>query len=352
MFLTDKFRIRDSSSKVRLRKLASSVNFVWNYINELSYENIKRHGRFLSHYDVNSYLNGTSKELGLVTATLQEIARFYVKSRIHHKKVKLSWRSAKQSLGWVPLRYDGFRLKRDIVIYRGHNFKLWKHRELPSNAKIVTGSFNEDARGRWYLSVTFEVPDVAKHPLPGTEVGIDLGIKNQLTLSTGETFTRGSETKKHAEVLAKAQRARKKKRVKAVSAKAANRRSGWMHKVTIDIVRRFATIFVGDLKTSSLVAKSTLSNFSGLYDAAPSSIKHCLNYKAKKLGGACHIVNEAYTSVTCSYCEVRSGPTGSSGLAIREWTCQNCGAVHDRDVNAARNILRRGHSTPCKGKPL
>ncbi len=93
-------------------------------------------------------------------------------------------------------------------------------------------------------------------------------------------------------------------------------------------------------------------NFSGLYDAAPSSIKHCLNYKAKKLGGACYVVNEAYTSVTCFYCEARSGPNGKSGLAIREWACNNCGAVHDRDVNAARNILRRGHSTPCKGKPL
>jgi len=342
---TYRYRIRDSSSKVRLKKLASSVNFVWNYVNKLSFENIKQHGRFLSTYDVNYYLNGCSKGLEIGSSSIQEIARFYVQTRQQFKKRKLSWRSAKRSLGWVPLRHDGFKLKNDTVRYCGHDFKLWKHRELPQGAKIKTGSFVQDARDRWYLNVSFEVPDVEVHALPRTEVGIDLGIKNQLTLSTGENFTRGSETKKFAVDLAHAQRARKKKRMKAVSAKAANRRSDWTHKVTTDIVRRFATVFVGDLKTSELVAKSSLSNFSSLYDASIGSIKHCLKYKAKKLGGACYVVNEAYTSVTCYFCEARSGPTGKGGLAIREWTCQSCGAVHHRDVNAARNILRRGHST-------
>ncbi len=345
MIFAYKYRIRDSSSKVRLKKLASSVNFVWNYINELSFENIKRHNRILTTYDIQGYLNGAASELKLRASTLQELARFYVKARKTFKKRKLSWRSTKRSHGWIPLRADNFKLKGDVVYYCGHQFKLWKHRELPQGAKIKTGSFVQDARDRWYLNVNWELPDIVLHPFPGTEVGIDLGIKNQLTLSTGETFTRGSETKKYAVDLARAQRARKKKRVKTISAKAANRRSDWTHKVTTDIVRRFATIFVGDLKTSSLVEKGTLSNCSGLYDAAPSSIKHCLNYKAKKLGGACHIVNEAYTSVTCSYCDVRSGPTGTGGLAIREWTCDNCGATHSRDVNAAQNILRRGHST-------
>ena len=362
MVLTYKYRIRDSSSKVRLKKLASSVNFVWNYINNLSFENIKQYGRFLSEYDVHGYLNGAAKELGLVSPTTREIARFYVQARQQFKKRKLRWRSVKRSLGWIPFKALGFQLRGDIAVYRKHEFKLWKHRELPQGAIVKAGSFAQDARDRWYLNVTFEVPDVVSHSLSGTEVlgpssgrdevGIDLGIKNQLTLSTGESFTRGSETKKHAADLARAQRARKRKRVKTISAKAANRRSDWTHKVTTDIVRRFATIFVGDLKTSSLVAKNSLSNFSGLYDAAVGSIKHLLSYKAVKLGGACYVVNEAYTSVTCYYCGLRSGPAGTGGLTIREWKCSNCGATHSRDVNAARNILRRGHSTLIRGASL
>jgi transposase len=82
------------------------------------------------------------------------------------------------------------------------------------------------------------------------------------------------------------------------------------------------------------------------YDAFWGSTKLFLEYKAKKLGGRFKLVPEAYTTQDCSSCKTRCGPRGLEGLKVREWQCTACGALHDRDVNSAKNILRLGHQTP------
>ena len=76
-----------------------------------------------------------------------------------------------------------------------------------------------------------------------------------------------------------------------------------------------------------------------------------LAYKALALGIDFKEVNESWTSRTCNVCGAIGEHQGLSGLSVREWTCNSCGTVHDRDVNAAINILRRGSSTPIKGIP-
>ena len=80
-------------------------------------------------------------------------------------------------------------------------------------------------------------------------------------------------------------------------------------------------------------------------DVGWSTLRNVLEYKCDHAGGASAEVNEAYTTQTCSGCGARSGPPGRDGLAIRRWVCGDCGAVHDRDQNAALNIARLGCET-------
>jgi len=76
-----------------------------------------------------------------------------------------------------------------------------------------------------------------------------------------------------------------------------------------------------------------------------------LEYKAKRLGVEYKEVNESFSTVTCSTCLNKTGPSGLSDLGVREWVCESCGTPHNRDVNAAQNILRMGHHT-LKGIPV
>jgi len=115
-----------------------------------------------------------------------------------------------------------------------------------------------------------------------------------------------------------------------------------LHKFRTALLRMNAAIFVGNVSSCKLVktkmAKSTL-------DAGWSSLKAMLKYKSHQAVIVIEEVNEAWTTQTRSCCRAisASSPKGRAGLRIREWTCSDCGAVYDRDVNAARNILALGH---------
>ena len=199
----------------------------------------------------------------------------------------------------------------------------------------------EDSRGRWYFNVTVELPEFIGPRLPVPAVGINLGLKDCATASN-EQQLHGRWYRGYELELAKAQRAKKKKRVKAIHAKIKNQRKDDMHQFSTTLVRENAAIFVGDVAAARLVktkmAKSTL-------DAGWSSLKTMLEYKSHQAGIVFEVVNESYTTQTCSCCGVipASSPKGRAGLGIREWVCSDCGAAHDRDVNAARNILAAGH---------
>ena len=216
--------------------------------------------------------------------------------------------------------------------------------------ELRAGSISEDSRGRWYLNVQVKVPELVGPRLqPTSSVGIDLGLKTCATASNGQKiegrFYRALENK-----LGIAQRARRKQRVRAIHARIANQRKDLLHKFSTEIVRQHAAIFVGDVASVKLVktkmAKSTL-------DAGWSMLKTMLEYKSREAGIVFEEVSEANTTQTCSCCGAlpHSSPKGRAGLGIREWTCSVCGSVHDRDVNAARNILALGHERLAGGIP-
>lgn len=123
------------------------------------------------------------------------------------------------------------------------------------------------------------------------------------------------------------------------------------HKFSTALVNKYAAIFVGDVSSSKL-AKTKLAK--SIYDAGWCQLKNQIQYKAVARGVIFEVVDEAYTTQTCSCCGAisPSSPKGRAGLGIREWTCVECGVLHDRDVNAARNILAAGHSRLAGGIPF
>jgi putative transposase len=323
--------------------MAGSVNFVWNCCQEISMESIKKNGRFLSGFDLSNATKGCSKDLGISSVTIQSIAEEYATRRTQFKAVKLNWRSKKRSLGWIPFKGNVVNVDGNQIQYGSYTFSFWKSRDIET--KVRTGSFSQDSKGNWFVNLVVE--DV-KQPVikTGKSVGIDLGLKTIATLSDGRSLHRENQTKKYASKLAMAQRAGKKKLVKTINTKTKNVRKDWFHKTTTKLVNEFDTIIVGNVSSKKLVktrmAKSVL-------DAGWGQFKSMLEYKSKSLGVDFRVVNESFSTVTCSACFERSGPSGLSALGVREWKCVVCGTSHSRDVNAAKNILRFGHETPIKG---
>ncbi|WP_455233083.1 RNA-guided endonuclease InsQ/TnpB family protein [Geopseudomonas aromaticivorans] len=347
---TLKVRVRDKHAPL-LRKMARSVNFVWNYVNELSQRSIRERGVFLSAFDLHPYTRGAGKELGLHSHTLQCVAAEYVTRRKQFRKARLNWRrtgGVRRSLGWIPVNTGAAQWKNGQVFHNGHHFKVWDSYGL-AQYRFRSGSFNEDTRGRWYFNVVVEVD---MQPSLGQEaLGIDLGLKDVATCSDGSRlenarFYRGLEP-----ALATAQRAGKKARVRAIHAKIANRRRDALHQFSRALVERCGTIIVGNVSSTKLVKTSMAKS---VLDAGWGQLKTMLAYKCAHAGIVFKEVNEAYTTQTCSCCGAlpNSRPRGIAGLGIREWTCSECGVTHDRDVNAARNILALGHERPAVGIPV
>ncbi|GIU48821.1 hypothetical protein TUM4438_31060 [Shewanella sairae] len=248
---TLKLRVRDKHVAA-LNNMARAVNFVWNYCNELSSRSIRERGKWLSGYDFQSYTKGANKELGLNSATVQMIGHEYATRRKKFKKMRLNWRKSrgsKRSLGWIPVRKDCISFKNGCVYHNKIHFKLWDSYGLDKYT-FKSGSFNEDARGRWYFNVVveFEAPEHA-----GTgSIGIDLGCKEAATDSNGNKVT-GRHYRCLETTLGLAQRAGKKRRAKAIHAKIKNRRADELHKYSRKLVNENAAIFVGNVNSLVVV---------------------------------------------------------------------------------------------------
>lgn len=332
MIKTLHFRIKDSNCKNKLKKMANSVNFVWNYCNEVNEESWKKFNKTFSEFDLNNLTKDCSRDLNLHSQTIQSICKQYTESRKQFKKIKLNWRS-KKSLGWIPFKNQSINIKNNNITYFKHEFKFWKSQNIVG--KIKCGSFNEDSKGNWFLNLKIEIEE---NPRIRTnkECGIDLGLKTLITLSDGVEFTRENLTKKYEKKLAKAQRAKKNKQVTHIHTKIKNKRKDWNHKISTLLTNEYDKIVIGNVSSSKLM-KTRLSK--SVSDAGWYDFKQMLAYKAIKLGIEVKEVNESYSTVTCSNCKERTGPKGLSDLSVREWVCSNCGCKHFRDVNAAKNIL-------------
>ena len=262
---TLKLRIKDKHSKV-LEQLASEVNFVWNYVNDLSFRHLKKKGEFLSAYDIAKYTKGTSKECNLHSQTIQAVTEELVIRRKQFKKSKLKWRvsnrkSAKKSLGWIPFKKVAVKYTDGYIQYGKHQFKLWDSYGIGAY-KVKSGSFVEDSRGHWYVCLTVEDHTKSVQSKGTTAIGIDLGLKDLATCSDGYVVTNPKHYRKYEQKLGIAQRAKDKKRVRALHTKIKNCRKDHLHKESSKLVKRHAMIVVGNLSAAKLVktkmAKSVL----------------------------------------------------------------------------------------------
>jgi len=337
---TLKLRIKDKHAAI-LGQMAREVNTVWNYVNELSHRAIRERRQFMSGYDLQKYTAGYCKcdDVLVGAGTVDAVCSEYATRRRQFKRSRLNWRvsnqkSPKRSLGWVPFAGQQIRYKAGQIVIAGHKISLWDSYGL-ADYEMRAGSFSQDARGRWYLNVAVRV-DV-KPSLGRAAVGLDLGLKTTATASTGQKID-GRLFRAAEKRLATAQRAGKKRQVRTMHAKVKNQRKDLLHKFSTQLVKENAAIFVGDVSGAKLI-KTTMAK--SVHDAGWSALKTMLEYKSHQAGIVFSVVNEAYTTQTCNVCGVIAGPKGLAGLNKRMWECE-CGAVHDRDVNAALNIRARG----------
>ena len=342
MILTYRYRVKDKTSAKHLRRMAGAVNYAWNFCCATQREAERRrksggNARLPSRFDLVRLMTGASAELGVHSDTLGAIARQFVASRDAHRRCP-AWRSRKNgALGWVPFNAArAFRIDKTkaTVTVLGRKYRIWFSRPFPIDAKIKTSCFAEDGRGRWYFNVQIEIADgLAKN---GPAVAIDLGLKDLATLSDGRKIEMPAFYRRHEARLALAQSRNQKRRATILHAKVKNCRNHFLHEQSTRIVREHGRVIVGDVNAASLaqtrMAKSVL-------DAGWSMFREMLRYKALKHGASFAIVNERLSTQTCSACGSIGGPKGIAGLGIRHWACSDCGRLHDRDVNAARNLL-------------
>ncbi|NHI11899.1 transposase, IS605 OrfB family [Streptomyces sp. KO7888] len=226
---------------------------------------------------------------------------------------------------------------------------VWS-RPLPEGATLSTATVSQDAADRWYVSLLVEDPTVKPLPAAGAAVGIDVGLDHLLTLSTGEKIANPRHERRDRTRLAKAQRqlARKAKgdgtnRAKArrkaakVYARITDRRRDHLHKLTTRLVRENQTIVIEDLTVRNMVKNRSLAR--AISDAAWSEFRSMLEYKAQWYGREVIAIDRWFpSSKLCSTCGTLQD---KMPLNVRTWTC-DCGTTHDRDVNAAKNILAVG----------
>jgi putative transposase len=219
-------------------------------------------------------------------------------------------------------------------------------RPLPAAPSSVT--VIRDAAGRFFASFVVEVNEA---PLPETEAecGTDLGLGHFAVMDDGTKvsaprFLRRAEKKlKRAQKdLSRKQKGsanREKARVKVARAHArvGDARRDFHHKLSTRVIRENQAVTVEDLAVKGL-ARTRLAK--SVHDAGWSAFVSMLEYKAKLYGREFRKIGRFEpTSQVCSACGVKDGP---KPLAVREWTCKECGTAHDRDVNAAKNILALG----------
>lgn len=223
-----------------------------------------------------------------------------------------------------------------------------RSRKLPSEPSSVT--VTADAAGRYFASFVVEAGD---DPLPqtDTEAGIYLGLTHFAVLSDGRKVANPRFLRRAERKLGKAQKAlsrkvrgssnRAKARIKVarVHARVADARRGWLHKESTRIIRDNQAVYVEDLCVAGL-GRTRLAK--SVHDAGWSAFTSMLAYKARRHGRTFGKTGRFEpTSQVCSACGMKDGP---KPLSVREWTCGACGTVHDRDVNAARNIVAAGRA--------
>ena len=257
----------------------------------------------------------------------------------------------------IRLTRNGFALHGErLYLAKVGDIRVAWSRSLPSVPSSVT--VIKDADGRYYASFVVE-RDTEPLPASGREVGIDLGLASLIVTSDGEVIPNPRFLRKASRRLRRAQRVLSRRqegsanragarhRVAVLHRKVRETRLDHAHKTALRLVRDNQAVYAEDLAVAGLMRTRLAQSVA---DAGWSQLIRCVEEKAARYGRTfARVGRYEPTSQVCSACGARDGP---KPLSVRAWTCPACGTVHDRDVNAARNILAAGRAdnpNACRG---
>lgn len=348
-----------------LNQFVGAKRWIYNY---LLNEQKKRHlagQQMLSAFDCNNLLPGLKQQpdtawLKSIDSILLQNAsedlstaykNFFDSINGKRKRKKVSSPNYKRKGG-----RESYRTRSVKIDFKSNKIFLPKikfvecilHRQFSGTIKTATISKNPD--GNWYVSILVE-ESIKLLPMTGREVGIDLGLKDIIITSTGVKFNQPEQMlakakralKKEQRILArktKGSKNREKQRLKVARAyaKVTRIRNEYYHLISKYLVDNFDAIYLEDLNVSGMLKNRSLSR--KIHESAWSTLKNMIKYKSVYAGKTVHEISRWFpSSKTCSNCDHK---LQTLSLSVREWTCPSCGIQHDRDLNAAINILNQG----------
>lgn len=354
-----KFRIYPTKSQaINLNMTFGHCRFVWNqYFKAFNAYGMgpvqKISSKMLKDQEHFSFLNEVSAgALQYVDINFREFEKQFFNKDRKTQVGRPQFRKKGQRDSY-KLSYQKFTLKPEEKLIRlekiGH-VKIKMDRRIPDGVKFVSVTISKNSCNQYFASILVE-EDVKVIPTTMRSIGIDLGLTDLLTASSGLVIHNPRWFRKSQAKLKKQQRMlsrkvrgsnryeRQRLRVAKVHLKIKNQREWFLHQVSSWLVTNYDLISMENLNVAGMKRNKHLSK--SISDAGWATLISQIEYKSAWYGRTFYKVDRFFaSSKTCSHC----GEKASFGLEVRDWTCSNCGTHHDRDLNAAVNILQKGLS--------
>ena len=350
--------------RITLAQTFGCVRFVYNWGLSTRKTAYKERGETLSYNDLAGMLPDLKKQYpwlkDVSSVPLQQSLRHLDRAFVNFFEGRAKYPTFKKKQNAQSATYasNAFKWEGGALTLAKMNAPVdirW-HRRLPKNAKPSSVTITKDCANRYFVSILVE-EDIKPLPVTAKMVGLDLGIKSMVALSTGESVGNPRYFAQDEKRLAKAQRrhAKKKKgsknrekarlKVARLHARINDRRRDSQHKLSTRMVRENQVICVESLAVKNMVKNHCLAK--AISDVGWREFVRQLEYKSQWYGRTLVKIDRFFpSSKTCHACK---HVLDSLTLDIREWVCPECGVVHDRDTNAALNILAEGLSVAACG---